>query len=106
MANPVGPGPMQWIDDLSPIAPADWGYDRAAHLLERAAFGGTPEEVERFARMTPEAAVTSLVAYQSIDNRHLKLFDHSGVHDPGLEPFPARRSACGSSRTATGACRR
>ena len=53
VANPVGPGPAHWIDDLSPIAPADWSYDRAAHLLERAAFGGTPDDVERFALMTP-----------------------------------------------------
>ena len=57
MANPVGPGPAEWIDDLSPIGPADWNDDRAAHLLERAAFGATPAEVERLARMTPQAAV-------------------------------------------------
>jgi hypothetical protein len=30
---------------------------------------------------------------QSIDNRHLKPFEHSGVHDWGLEPFPASRPA-------------
>jgi uncharacterized protein (DUF1800 family) len=102
VANPVGPGPTQWVDDLAPIAPADWSYDRAAHLLERAAFGATPEEIERLARMTPQAAVTSLVAYQSIDNRSLRPFDHSGVHDPGLEPFPASRPAVTDQAKATG----
>ena len=102
MANVVGPGPAQWIDDLSPITPADWSGDRAAHLLERATFGATPEETERFARMPPQAAVTSLVAYQSIDNRHLRPFDHSGVHDPGLEPFPASRPAATDLAKATG----
>jgi uncharacterized protein (DUF1800 family) len=100
--NSVGPGPAQWIDDLSPIAPADWSYDRAAHLLERAAFGATPEEVERFARMTPQAAVNSLVAYQAIDNRDLRPFEHSNVHDPGLEPFPTSRPAATDMAKATG----
>ena len=102
VANPAGPGPAQWIDDLSPIAPTDWSEERAAHLLERAAFGATPEEVERFARLTPPAAVAALVSYQSIDNRHLKPFDHSGVHDRGLEPFPASRPAATDLAKATG----
>ena len=102
VANSVGSGPAQWIDDLSPIGPADWSEDRAAHLLERAGFGGTPEEVERLARMTPAAAVASLVAYQSIDNRHLRPFEHSGVHDRGLEPFPASRPAATDLAKATG----
>jgi hypothetical protein len=34
-----------WQNDLAPINAADWNYDRAAHLLERAGFGGTPEEI-------------------------------------------------------------
>ena len=42
-----GPGPAAWTDDLSPIGAQDWSYDRAAHLLERAGFGGTPEEIQR-----------------------------------------------------------
>ena len=36
-------GPAAWQNDLQPIAPADWNYDFAAHLLERAGFGGTPD---------------------------------------------------------------
>src|SRR5262245_58218778 len=36
--------PASWTNDLSPIAADDWNYDRAAHLLERVGFGGTPEE--------------------------------------------------------------
>ena len=43
-----------WVDDLSPIGPADWNYERAAHLIERAGFGATPKEIERLAAMTPE----------------------------------------------------
>ena len=45
-------GPPAWADDLSPIAAADWSYDRAAHLIERAGFGATPEEVARLAAIT------------------------------------------------------
>ena len=41
-----------WVDDLTPITTAEWNYDRAAHLLELAGLGGTPEEIERLAAMT------------------------------------------------------
>src|SRR6476659_7131144 len=47
-------GPVAWQNDLTPIGRADWNYDFAAHLLERAGFGGTPEEIEALAKMTPE----------------------------------------------------
>src|SRR5437016_5356315 len=85
-------GPVQWQNDLTPIAPSDWNYDFAAHLLERAGFGGTPEEIEALARLTPSEAVRRLVYFQNIEN-NLPPLDHSGVHDPGLEPFPESRPA-------------
>src|SRR6516164_505400 len=85
-------GPRQWQDDLSPIAASDWNYDLAAHLLERAGFSGTPEEIGALARLTPVEAVRRLVHFQSIPN-DLPPFDHSGIHDPGLEPFPESRPA-------------
>src|SRR5262245_46889813 len=50
-------GPAQWQNDLTPIGPSDWNYDLAAHLLERAGFGGTPEEIQALARLTPAEAV-------------------------------------------------
>ena len=34
-----------WHEDLAPIADADWSTERAAHLLERAGFGGSPEDI-------------------------------------------------------------
>ena len=51
MTTRVGwsPGPASWTDDLTPISSADWSYDRAAHLLTHAGFGGTPKEVETLA---------------------------------------------------------
>lgn len=86
-------GPAAWQDDLAPIGPQDWSEDRAAHLLERAGFGGTPEAIRQLAALSPEQAVNRLVLFQGIDNSHLPPFDHSGVHDPGLEPFPPSRPA-------------
>ena len=84
-------GPPQWQNDLTPIAPADWNRDLAAHLLERAGFGATPEEIDAFVRLTPAEAVRRLVHFQNVPNSQLMPFDHSGVHDPGLEPFPPSR---------------
>jgi uncharacterized protein (DUF1800 family) len=91
-ARSSGPGPDAWVDDLSPIAAADWTPDRAAHLIERAGFGATPEEIARFAAMRPDAAVDSLVAYEKIDNRDLSPFDESRIWDPGMDPFPPSRA--------------
>ncbi|HSP69888.1 MAG TPA: hypothetical protein VLN48_19330, partial [Bryobacteraceae bacterium] len=79
-------GPVQWQNDLAPIGPADWNYDLAAHLLERAGFGGTPEEIQALAKMTPAQAIARLVRFEGTDVSGLLPFEHSGVHDPGLEP--------------------
>lgn len=91
-----------WQDDLTPLAAADWNYERAAHLLERAGFGGTPEQIEALAALPPSAAVRSLVYFDPANNRHLQAFEHSGIHDPGLEPFPPSRPATTDLAKATG----
>ena len=91
----------KWTGDLSPIGPQDWDAERAAHLLERAGFGATPQEIARFAAMTPEAAVKTLVYHKKIAN-DLPAFDDSGAHDPGLEPFPASRPAATDRAKETG----
>ena len=88
-ADAAGDG---WAGDLSPIAASDWNYERAAHLIERAGFGATPEEIARVAAMTPERAVNSLVDYETIDASALKPFDESGIWDPGMDPFPPSRA--------------
>ena len=82
-----------WANDLAPISAQDWNAERAAHLLERAGFSGNSEDIQRFAAMTPEAALKELVDFQGADNSHLLPFDESGVHDPGLEAFPESRPA-------------
>lgn len=89
------------VGDLSPIGAQDWNYAKAAHLLERAGFGGTPEEVARYAAMTPEAAVRHLVRNKDVPNS-LPDFDESGVHDAGLEPFPVSRPAATDLAKETG----
>jgi len=92
----------EWVNDLSPIDTDFWNYDRAAHLLERAGFGGLPEEIEKLAIMTPREAVRHFVYFGNISNSHLPSFDHSGIHDAGLEPFPASRQATTELAKKTG----
>ena len=87
-----GAGPGAWAGDLSPIPPSEWSYDRAAHLLERAGFGATPEEIERFAAMTPQRAVDTLVDYDAIDDRGQPPFEESRIWDAGMDPFPPSRA--------------
>ncbi|MBZ5578276.1 MAG: DUF1800 domain-containing protein [Acidobacteriia bacterium] len=85
--------PAAWQNDLAPIAASDWNADLAAHLLERAGFGGTPEEIQALAQLTPAQAVARLVRFQGTDAGKLPPFDESGIHDAGLEPFPPSRPA-------------
>ncbi len=89
-------------DDLSPLPASLWNYDTAAHLLERAGFGGTPAEIEALAALSPAEAVDSLVHFDPANNNHLEPFVHSGVHDPGLEPFPPSRPATTDLAKETG----
>lgn len=95
-------GPAAWQNDLKPIASADWNYDFAAHLLERAGFGGTPDEIQALANLTPAQAVARLVRFQGTDASGLQPFDPSGIHDPGLEPFPPSRPAVTDQAKKTG----
>ena len=86
-------GPAAWQNDLTPIGAQDWNRDFAAHLLERAGFGGTPAEIDALAKMTPSQAIARLVRYEGTDVSHMPAFDESGIRDPGLEPFPPSRPA-------------
>ena len=51
---------------LSPLPASKWNYDTAAHLLNRAGFGGTPEEVEKLAAMPHADAVAYFVDFEKI----------------------------------------
>ena len=71
------------VDSLEPLPESEWSYDHAAHLLERAGFGGAPEEIARFAAMTPDAAVDLIVNYEQIADT-LTPFEHSGIWDEAM----------------------
>jgi hypothetical protein len=94
--------PAAWVEDLAPIAAADWNRERARHLLYRAGFGGTSQDIERLAEMTPAEAVACLVDYEKIENGHLAPFEHSGVYDPSLKLFPESRPAATRLAAAIG----
>lgn len=79
-------GPAAWIGDLTPISESDWSYERAAHLLERAGFGGRPEAVEKLAGASPEEAVDYLLHYETIPNNHLPAFEESGIWSEAMLP--------------------
>jgi uncharacterized protein (DUF1800 family) len=96
-----GAAPASWANDLAPIAASDWNYDRAGHLVDRAGFGATPEEIARLAAMAPEQAVASLLDYGAIAN-DLTPFDPSGVWDPSLRDFPPSRVAATERAEKTG----
>ena len=83
-------------EDLTAIAASEWNHAKAQHLLERAGFGGTPQEIDKLARMTPRQAVRYLVYFEGVDANAIKAqpaFDESGIFEPGLDPFPASRPA-------------
>src|SRR6188474_3287956 len=46
---------------LTPADPSLWTRDAAAHLLNRAAFGGTPAEIDKLHALGREKAVNSLI---------------------------------------------
>lgn len=72
-------------DPLAPLAEAEWSSAHAKHLLERAGFGGTPEEVDHLAALGRAGAVAHLVNYERIDN-NLPAFEHSGIWDNSMHP--------------------
>src|SRR5512142_1394242 len=49
---------------LKPIDKSNWDFGRAAHLLNRAGFGGTPDEIDKLVALGPDKAVSSLVNYE------------------------------------------
>ncbi len=55
-----------------------WNARLAAHLLRRAGFGGTPDEISRFARMQPHDAVESLIHFPDTS----RLPGPDNVYDP------------------------
>ncbi len=84
---------LNWYGDIKPISNKDWDISKAKHLLERAGFGGTPEDVKFLYKLGLSKAVEHLVYYENISVNNLPEFDESNIHDPGLINFPPSRPA-------------
>jgi Protein of unknown function (DUF1800) len=76
---------------LDKISPQSWNLARAAHLLERTGFGGTPEQTQALAKQTSLAAVRQIVYGKS--QQSLPAFEPSPIDAAGLDPFPSSRPA-------------
>lgn len=78
---PAGPAAGEAAPDpLAPLPPSEWTLAHAAHLLRRAGFGGTPEEIAALHALGPDGAVESLL-------------DFAGKPDPGMPPAPITLTA-------------
>ena len=78
---------------LKPLSASKWDFKTAAHLLNRAGFGGTPAEIESLAAMPHEQAVSSLVDYEKI---------HDPTPDPAwAKPDPQRQERIAALRIAS-----
>jgi len=91
LRNQWSPGPAAWATDLAPLSAAEWSYDRAAHLLAHAGFGGGPDEIQALTDLGLERAVDSLVNYERTPNSRLTPFVESGLWDASLGVFPDSR---------------
>ncbi len=60
------------------------------HLASRAGFGLMPAQAEQLVGLSPEQA---LAQYSPASNDSSPAFEHSGIFDPGLDPFPPSRPA-------------
>jgi uncharacterized protein (DUF1800 family) len=51
---------------LNPLPKSKWSYATAAHLYNRAGFGGTPQEIDKLVRLGPGKAVDYFLDYEKI----------------------------------------
>ncbi len=49
---------------LNPLPASKWNYAAAAHLYNRAGFGGTPSEIEKLVQLGPDKAVSYFVDFE------------------------------------------
>src|SRR5205823_11819900 len=77
---------------LKPLAGGKWSFTTAAHLLNRAGFGGPPAEIEKLAKLKPEDAISHFLDYEKIPD---PTSDPSWAHpDPTrMEKFREMRGA-------------
>src|SRR4051812_15732780 len=51
---------------LNALGASKWDFKTAAHLLNRAGFGGPPADIEKIQKLGPGGAVDSLVDYERV----------------------------------------
>jgi uncharacterized protein (DUF1800 family) len=56
---------------LRPLSKDKWNYEMAAHLLNRAGFGGPPVAIQKLADLTHDQAISSLLDYENIPDATL-----------------------------------
>lgn len=77
---------------LSALPASRWNFGTAAHLLNRAGFGGPPALIEEFARLTPAAAVERFLTFPA---------DPAGAAPPACAtPDPERAARLRAYRQA------
>ena len=92
-----------WAElNLAPLERSAWDASKVAHLLSRAGFGATPEEIARLEQRAPKAVVRGPLRGGLLEGRQDTEFDHSGVFEPGLDPFPPSRPATTALAKAQG----
>jgi hypothetical protein len=62
---------MAATSSIKPLAPQNFGPAQAHHLLNRAAFGGTRQQIVALQKLGLDAAVNYLVDYEAIDDSTL-----------------------------------
>ncbi|HUZ07545.1 MAG TPA: DUF1800 domain-containing protein [Candidatus Paceibacterota bacterium] len=68
---------------LKPLSKDRWSLEMAAHLLNRAGFGGPPAEIQSLADLSHDQAVSSLIDYEKIPDPTL--------NPDWAKPDPARQ---------------
>src|SRR5471030_1102168 len=51
---------------LQPLSSGKWDFQAAAHLLNRAGFGGSPDDIQKLSGLGHDQAVSSLIDYEKI----------------------------------------
>ncbi len=78
------------------ISTEAFGFDEARHLLWRAGFGGTPQQIQALASMGPERAVEYIVEYDNIPYESVNSSDFD--KDIMRPPTQAERQAYARAR--------
>lgn len=78
--------------DLAPLNASDWSKNHAMHLASRAGFGASGQQLDALTGMTPAQAVRHFIDAQAKPGADTP-FEHSGIFEPGLDPFPPSRPA-------------